>query len=46
MSDFKSYVFKNSNYVDLILYQFGSEHCEPLHTFGPSVKNHYLFQSI
>lgn len=46
MSDFKSYVFKNSNYVDLILYQFGSENCDPLHTFGPSVKNHYLFHYV
>lgn len=46
MADFKSYIFKNVNYVDLILYQFGSERCEPLHTFGPSVKNHYLFHYV
>lgn len=46
MADFKSYVFENANYVDLILYQFGCERCEPLHTFGPSVKNHYLFHYV
>lgn len=46
MADFRSYVFENANYVDLILYQFGSERCEPLHTFGPSVKNHYLFHYV
>ena len=46
MPDFKSYIFNNINYVDIILYQFGSERCDPLHSFGPSVKNHYLFHYI
>lgn len=46
MSDFKSYIFNNINYVDIILYQFGSEQCDPLHSFGPTVKNHYLFHYI
>lgn len=46
MANFKSYIFDNVNYVDIILYQFGSENCEPLHSLGPSVKNHYLFHYV
>lgn len=46
MADFKSYIFNNINYVDIILYQFGSERCEPLHSFGPTVKNHFLFHYV
>lgn len=46
MADFKSYIFSNINYVDIILYQFGSERCEPFHSFGPTVKNHYLFHYV
>ncbi|MBD5148318.1 MAG: AraC family transcriptional regulator, partial [Oscillibacter sp.] len=33
-------------YLDLRLYQYGWEQCEPLHSFGPSVRNHYLFHYI
>ena len=43
MANFKSYIFDNVNYVDIILYQFGSENCEPLHSFGPSVKKSLPF---
>lgn len=46
VANFKSFIFRNVNYVDLILYQFGSENCEPLHTFGPGIKNHYLFHYV
>ncbi|MDO5516713.1 MAG: AraC family transcriptional regulator [Clostridium sp.] len=46
MSNFKNYVFNDVNSVDLILYQFGTEFCEPLHSFGPMVRNHYLFHYI
>lgn len=46
MSDFHNYVFHNINYVDIILYQFGTEKCEPLHSFGPIVKNHYIFHYV
>ncbi|HEX9025667.1 MAG TPA: AraC family transcriptional regulator [Clostridium sp.] len=46
MADFKSYIFNNINYVDIILYQFGSERCDPLHSFGPTVKNHFLFHYV
>ena len=46
MPDFKTYIFSNQNYVDIVLYQFGSERCEPLHSFGPCIKNHYLFHYV
>lgn len=46
MSNFKNYVFHNLNYVDIILYQFGAEHCDPLHSFGPIVKNHFVFHYV
>jgi len=46
LADFKSYIFNNINYVDIILYQFGSERCDPLHSFGPTVKNHFLFHYV
>ena len=39
-------VFKDERYVDLNLYQFGWESCEPLHSFGPYIRNHYLFHYV
>ena len=36
-------VFPSENFVDLGLYQFGYEQCEPAHSFGPAVRNHFLF---
>lgn len=33
MSDFLFSVFPNENFVDLGLYQFGKEQCEPAHSF-------------
>ena len=32
--------------VDLTLYQYGWEQCAPLYSYGPSVRNHYLFHFI
>ena len=46
MSDFLFSVFPNENFVDLGLYQFGKEQCEPAHTFGPASRNHYLFHYV
>ena len=46
MSDFLFSVFPNENFVDLGLYQFGKEQCEPAHSFGPASRNHYLFHFV
>lgn len=39
-------IFPNERFVDLTLYQFGWEACEPLHSYGPHARNHYLFHYI
>jgi len=39
-------VFPNENFLDLRLYQYGWEQCAPLHSFGPFVRNHYLFHYV
>lgn len=39
-------IFPSENFVDLGLYQFGWEHCEPAHSFGPAARNHYLFHYV
>ena len=39
-------IFPNENFVDLRLYQFGYEQCRPLYSFGPFVRNHYLFHYV
>lgn len=46
MNDFLFSVFPNESFVDLGLYQFGWEQCEPSHSFGPAARNHYLFHYI
>ena len=46
MSNFSFSIFPNENYIDLRLYQYGWEQCEPLHSFGPFIRNHYLFHYI
>lgn len=40
------YLFQNRSYVDFYPIQFGKENCDPLHSFGPSLKQHYLFHYI
>lgn len=39
-------IFPNQYYVDLCLYQYGYEKCAPLHSYGPFVRNHYLFHYV
>lgn len=46
MSNILFSVFPNERFVDLGLYQYGWEQCEPLHSYGPSTRNHYLFHYV
>ena len=39
-------IFPNERFMDLTLYQYGYEACDPLHSFGPFVRNHYLFHYV
>lgn len=39
-------IFPNENFIDLDLYQYGWEKCEPGHSFGPAARNHYLFHYV
>lgn len=43
MSEVIFSVFPSENFIDLGLYQFGWEQCDPSHSFGPTARNHYLF---
>lgn len=46
MHDLLFSVFPNENFVDLSLYQFGWERCEPSLPSGPASRNHYLFHYV
>ena len=40
------HVFQDERFVDLNLYQYGWEQTEPLHSYGPYARNHYLFHYV
>ena len=46
MKEFSFSVFPNKNFLDLRLFQYGWEQCAPLHSFGPFVRNHFLFHYV
>ena len=46
VEDLSFSVFPNENFLDLRLYQYGWEQCAPLHSFGPFVRNQFLFHYI
>lgn len=46
MSNFLFRIFPTENFIDLDMYQYGYEQCEPGHSFGPAARNHYLFHYI
>lgn len=46
MSEVIFSVFPSKNFIDLGLYQFGWEQCDPSHSFGPAARNHYLFHYV
>ncbi len=46
MDAYSFHVFPNENFFDLRLYQYGWEQCKPLHSYGPCVRNHYLFHYV
>lgn len=39
-------LFPNVHFLDLRPYQYGWEKCEPLHSFGPFIRNHYLLHYV
>lgn len=40
------HVFSNDRFMDLTLYQYGYEKCRPLHSYGPYIRNHFLFHYV
>lgn len=46
MSEVIFSVFPSENFIDMGLYQFGWEQCDPSHSFGPATRNHFLFHYV
>lgn len=39
-------VLENQSFIDLCMYQYGYQQNEPLSSFGPHIRNHYLFHYV
>jgi len=39
-------IFPKDSYIDLCIYQFGYHECDPLHSYGPALRNNFLFHYI
>lgn len=39
-------VFQDERFMDLTIYQYGYEQCRPLQSFGPFVRNNFLFHYV
>ena len=46
MGEFSFSIFPNENFLDLRMFQHGYEQCQPLQSFGPFIRNHYLFHYV
>ena len=46
MSAPNMYIFPSNSFIDLTIYQFGHQDCPPFHTFGPAIRNHFLFHYV
>lgn len=46
MQNFLFSIFPNEKFIDLGLYQYGWERCNPAHQFGPAARNHFLFHYV
>lgn len=40
------HVFSDTRFLDLVAYQYGNEQCKPMHSYGPAIRNHYLFHYV
>lgn len=40
------HIFPNQYFIDMCLYQYGYEQCKPQASFGPFIRNHYLFHYV
>ncbi|MDO4306458.1 MAG: AraC family transcriptional regulator [Eubacteriales bacterium] len=40
------HMFSDERFMDLTLFQYGYERCRPLHSYGPFIRNHYLFHYV
>lgn len=46
MGEYLFNIFPNERFIDLNLFQYGWEQCTPFQSFGPHIRNHYLFHFV